>query len=143
VLPVSGVGACICGSTPAGGHNTPSDRASLSPSGSRASPVVVPCGGIAPCRGADGIGAHSLACAGDGGAVCAGGVAGNGGAWAPAAPDTAVITQHKKSERFVPMQGKRRAGVEVPRERTAIFRICDSGSARNAPSAASGGVRRG
>src|SRR3984885_11472064 len=60
VLPVSGVGACICGSTPAGGHNTPSDRASLSPSGSRASPIVVPCGGIAPFRGADGIGAHSV-----------------------------------------------------------------------------------
>jgi hypothetical protein len=143
VLPVSGVGACICGSTPAGGHNTPSDRASLSPSGSRASPVVVPCGGIVPFRGADGIGAHSLECAGDGGAVCAGGVAGNGGAWALATPDAAVSTQQRKSECFVPMQGKRRAGVEVPRERTTNLRICDSGSARNVPSAASGDVRPG
>jgi hypothetical protein len=142
VLPVSGVGACICGSTPAGGHNTPSDRASLSPSGSRASPVVVPCRGKVPSRDAVGIGAHSLACAGDGGAVCAGGVAGNGGAWAPAAPDATVSTQPKKSERFVPIQGERPAGVDVPRG-TADFRICDSGSARNAPSAASDGVRRG
>jgi hypothetical protein len=32
-LPVSGVGACIWGSTPEGGHNTPSDCASLSPNG--------------------------------------------------------------------------------------------------------------
>jgi hypothetical protein len=34
VLPASGVGARISGSTPVGGHNTPSDLASLSPSGS-------------------------------------------------------------------------------------------------------------
>ena len=34
VLPVSGVGARISGSTPVGGHSTPSDLASLSPSGS-------------------------------------------------------------------------------------------------------------
>jgi hypothetical protein len=67
-----------------------------------------------PCRGADGIGAHSLACAGDGGAVCAGGAAGNGGAWAPAAPDATVSRQPKKSERFVSMERKRPAGLEVP-----------------------------
>jgi hypothetical protein len=36
VLPVSGVGARISGSTPAGGHSTPSDFASLSLSGSLA-----------------------------------------------------------------------------------------------------------
>src|SRR5215470_11372266 len=42
VSPVSGVGARISGSTPAGGHNTPSERASLSPSGSRLRPVVCP-----------------------------------------------------------------------------------------------------
>jgi hypothetical protein len=35
VLPPSGVGARISGSTPAGGHSTPSERASLSPRGSR------------------------------------------------------------------------------------------------------------
>ena len=40
--PVSGAGACISGSTPEGGQSTPSDLASLSPSGSRDWPVVVP-----------------------------------------------------------------------------------------------------
>jgi hypothetical protein len=45
VLPPSGVGARISGSTPAGGHSTPSDFANLSPSGSLRSPVVVPSGG--------------------------------------------------------------------------------------------------
>src|SRR3954447_19213851 len=39
VFPTSGVGARISGSTPAGGHNTPSDFASFSPSGS-ARPAV-------------------------------------------------------------------------------------------------------
>lgn len=42
VLPVSGVGARISGSIPAGGHSTPSDFASLSPSGSWLLPVVAP-----------------------------------------------------------------------------------------------------
>ena len=140
VLPVSGVGACICGSTPAGGHKTPSERANRSPSGSRTSPVVVPCRGAMPFWAAGDIGAHSLECAGDGGAVCAGGVAGDGGAWAPAAPDAAISMQPKKSVRFVLMRGKRPAAVDVPLG-TANFRICDSGSARNAPSAASDGVR--
>ena len=41
VEPVSGVGARISGSIPGGGHSTPSDLASLSPSGSLACPVVV------------------------------------------------------------------------------------------------------
>ena len=123
VLPASGVGACICGSTPAGGHNTPSDRASLSPSGSRASPVVVPCGGMVPFRGADGIGAHSPVCAGDGGAVGAGGVAGDGGAWAPTAPDAAISKQPRKSERLVPIQGKRPAGADVPHGTARAFSV--------------------
>src|ERR1700744_2305270 len=42
VLPASGVGARISGSTPDGGHSTPFDLASLSPKGSPACPVVVP-----------------------------------------------------------------------------------------------------
>src|SRR5580692_3674726 len=41
LLPDSGAGACISGSTPAGGQSTPSVLASLSPSGSRDWPVVV------------------------------------------------------------------------------------------------------
>jgi hypothetical protein len=44
VLPPSGVGARIPGSTPAGGHSTPSDFANLSPSGSLVLSVVVPFG---------------------------------------------------------------------------------------------------
>ena len=42
VAPASGVGARIAGSTPAGGHSTPSERASLSESGSWAAPVELP-----------------------------------------------------------------------------------------------------
>src|SRR3982074_2360693 len=60
VLPVSGVGARIAGSTPEGGHSTPSDLASLSPSGSVRWPVVVPCGATLPC-GVDSVGAQLLA----------------------------------------------------------------------------------
>jgi hypothetical protein len=117
VLPVSGVGARICGSTPAGGHNTPSDLAILSPSGSRTSPVVIPCGIISPVRGADGNGAQSPA--GAGGAVRAGGVAGVGGACALAAPDTA--NTHKiVSERFIRILEKRPARLEVPRKKSRL-----------------------
>src|SRR3954463_5855514 len=83
VLPVSGVGARIAGSTPAGGHSTPSDRASLSPSGSARCPGVAPCGATLPC-GVASVGAQ-LAGRGAGGAVCAGGVVGVGGACATAA----------------------------------------------------------
>src|SRR5690349_16159674 len=41
VLPLGRVGARISGSTPAGGHSTPSDLASLSPSEEATCPVVV------------------------------------------------------------------------------------------------------
>src|SRR3954447_24415570 len=94
VLPTLGVGARISGSTPAGGHSTPSDRASLSPKGSARWPVVVLCGLIPPC-GDDWVGAQLVARVGGGGAVCAGGVAGVGGACANAAPAAAVTAQPK------------------------------------------------
>jgi len=112
VLPVSGVGARISGSTPAGGHNTPSDRASLSLSASARWPVVPP-GGTVP--GCDGIGAQFAARSGDGGAVCAGGVAGDGGACAPATPETAISTPESRSEDFIRMPGKRPAGAKGSR----------------------------
>jgi len=48
ILPVSGVGARISGSTPDGGHNTPSDFASLSPTGSRDWPTVESLSALAP-----------------------------------------------------------------------------------------------
>jgi hypothetical protein len=77
ILPALGVGARISGSTPVGGQSTPSDL--VSPSGSACgSVVVVPCGAMVPCCGIDCVGAQPLA--GAGGAVCAGGVFGVGGA---------------------------------------------------------------
>src|SRR3979411_1458950 len=115
VFPVSGVGARISGSTPAGGHSTPSDLASLSPSGSARWPVVVPSGTTLPECGNGDIGAQFAAC-GDGGAVWAGGVTGPGGAWAPATPEAAINRQDRNSVRFIPMQGKRFAAAEVPRQ---------------------------
>jgi hypothetical protein len=100
--PVSGVGARISGSTPEGGHNTPSDLASLSPSGSARWPVVEPSGAMVP-RGATGrIGAQSFAAAG--GAVWAGGVASVGGACALATPETAISIHNGKSECFIFIQ---------------------------------------
>jgi hypothetical protein len=96
VLPVSGVGARISGSTPEGGHNTPSDFASLSPSGSARWPVVLPSGATVPRGGIGCIGAQSVVRAGAGGAVWAGGVAGAGGACALAAPDAAISTHERK-----------------------------------------------
>ena len=69
LLPVSGVGARISGSTPVGGHNTPSDRASLSPSGSVRWPMVLPSGEAVPCCGIGFVGAQSLVRMGAGGAV--------------------------------------------------------------------------
>ena len=114
VLPVSGVGARISGSTPAGGHNTPSDFASLSPSGSARWPVVVPSGATVPRGGTACVGAQSLLCAGAGGAVWAGGVAGAGGACALAAPFAAISTHEKRTICFLRMRGKRPARAEVP-----------------------------
>ena len=66
---VSGAGACISGSTPGGGHNTPSERASLSPSGSARWPVVVPSGTAVPECGVGCIGAQLAVREGGGGAV--------------------------------------------------------------------------
>src|SRR6202795_182974 len=114
VLPVSGVGARISGSTPVGGHNTPSERASLSPSGSARWPVVVPSGATVPRCGAGCIGEQSLARVGAGGAGWAGGVAGVGGACANAAPDATINADARKSCDFVVMRGKRPASAEVP-----------------------------
>jgi hypothetical protein len=109
VLPVSGVGARISGSTPAGGHSTPSDFASLSLSGSARWPVVVPCGAMEPSRGIDSIGAQLFDVRAGGVAVCAGGVIGVGGACALAAPETAIMTHERKSDCFSIRGNRRRA----------------------------------
>lgn len=78
-----GAGARMAGSTLLGGHNTPSDFASLSPRFSELFPfgsaVILPCGVV--CVGVQ----LALARSAAGGAVCAGGVAGAGGACAIAA----------------------------------------------------------
>jgi hypothetical protein len=107
MLPPSGVGARISGSIPAGGHSTPSDLASLSPSGSVRWPVVVPSGadglGWAGCC----IGAQLLDLAG--GAVWAGGVVGAGGACAMARPGAAINTHESRSDWLIRMGRERPA----------------------------------
>jgi len=100
VLPVSGVGARISGSTPDGGHSTPSDFASLSPSGSFDRPTVE----------SDALGPACPVCAqlegdcGGGGAVCCGGVAGVGGACANVATQVASNIKIGKTGRLICMQ---------------------------------------
>src|SRR5690348_11284719 len=113
ILPVSGVGARICGSTLDGGHSVPSDLASLSPSASLDWPTVasfllfvpVPFG----C-----IGAQLVGCEAAGGAVCAGGVAGEAGACACAAL-ASISAQVAAKNGFFVMAGKRADRVLVPR----------------------------
>ena len=84
-----GAGARIAGSTLLGGHNTPSDFASLSPSVSGLWPVV-PLGTMTPCEFVCVGVQFALARSGAGGDVCAGGVDGDGGACAIAAPEPAI-----------------------------------------------------
>src|SRR3954466_11360598 len=88
MLPVSGVGARISGSTPVGGHSTPSDCASFSPRGWRLWPVVVVSGAAVPACGAGCIGAQPLLPAVAGGVAFGDGVA--GGACAAAVPQAAI-----------------------------------------------------
>jgi hypothetical protein len=111
VLPASGgVGARISGSTPGGGHNTPSDLASLSPSGSAACPVVVP-GSLFGRRMADfAFGAQSSA---EAVAVGGGGVVTVGGACAAAPCTDAINANENKSACFV-MRRERTARALVP-----------------------------
>jgi hypothetical protein len=113
IFPASGVGARISGSMPEGGHSTPFDFASLSPSGSDARPVVEPCGAPVPRGGG---GAHSVDVAGAGGAVCAGGVAGDNGACACEAPESASNAAVSNKERLIRMQRKRFSRAVVPGE---------------------------
>jgi len=104
VLPASGgVGARISGSMPDGGHNTPSDLASLSPSDSDACPVVVP-GSLLKRRMVDfAFGAQSSA---EAVAVGGGGVVLVGGACA-AAPCTEAISPNVKRSACLVMPRKR------------------------------------
>ena len=134
LAPLSGVGARISGSTPDGGHNTPSDFASLSPSDSPAWPTVAP-------EPFGVIGAQLAAFGDGGGAVACGGVDGAGGACALAAVTAAHSRQQRNHECFIRIQRERIAGASVPDEVRPPSRICDNGSAKNAPSAALGAAR--
>ena len=98
VLPEGfGGGVCISGSMPAGGHSTPSDLASVSPSGLLASSWE----GCTPSPFAEGcVGAHFVAeRSAFGPAVCACGVAGAGAACASiragAAADAQTMTARR------------------------------------------------
>src|SRR6478752_2679098 len=114
VLPPSGVGARISGSTPAGGQSTPSDLASRSPRGSERWPVVCPSGAAAPECGASRIGAQSTDRCGGGGAVCCAGVEGVGGACASARPGAAISTHVSSKDRFIGIRRKRSPRARVP-----------------------------
>ncbi len=72
----------MSGSTPAGGHSTPSERASLSVSCSPPCPVV----GVlmVPCDGAAWVGVQFVADVTGGDGTAGGGAATAGGAWANA-----------------------------------------------------------
>jgi hypothetical protein len=147
VLPVSGVGARISGSTPDGGHKTPSDLASLSPSGSRLWPVVEPSGATVPCAGADCVCAQlAEPFAATGGATSAVGV--GTGDCAATAPQVTEPSKARVSACLICMTGKRRWRADVPAGKCGFIvpsalKTCGSGSVRNAPSAASGGVPSG
>jgi hypothetical protein len=99
---VLGAGACMSGSTPAGGQSTPSDFAKRSPSGSLACPVVVPSGAVA--RFGRSCGMQSAVRVGDGGAVACGGVAGRGGACAIAGAEAAITRLARMIDDVVRME---------------------------------------
>jgi hypothetical protein len=117
LVSVFGVAARIAGSTLLGGHRTPSDFASLSPSGSAPCPVVAPFGVIVPwalvCVGAQ----FASARVAEGGAVGAGGVVGVGGAWAKATLEPAIARPAMRSVRLMFIPGKPGPRRDVPRAR--------------------------
>jgi hypothetical protein len=142
VVPASGVGACISGSTPLGGHKTPLVLASFSPSGSPARPVVMP-SGVAVARA---FGAQAAFASGAGAVAC-GGVDGVGGAWAWATVEADATSKPRNNECLMLMAEQREPCLRVPAPRAwaangAAISPCDSGSARNARAAASAGVLR-
>jgi hypothetical protein len=118
VLPTSGVGARISGSTPVGGQSTPSDLANLSPNGSGLWPVVLPSGVIVPCDGTGRVCAQPLVpAAAAGGTISVCGFAA-GGACAAAVPQATIHKLDAARAVFIIMDGKRPKRTDVPR-RTA------------------------
>src|SRR6202012_3284215 len=115
ILPVSGVGARMAGSTLEGGHSVPSDLASLSPRASPDWPVVVPSFLFMFVPVPSGIGAQLDGCEAAGIAVRAGGVAGEAGACAYAAL-ASISTQEAAMKGFIVMAGKRARPRAVPED---------------------------
>lgn len=162
VLPPSGVGARICGSTSEGGHRTPPDCARRSVScGPAPCPVVVPFGAIVLSSGTASVGEQLFfGRAMFSGAVLWPGVDGDGGACANASVDPAITHTAVRSEkRRIQEKRARRAGVPSHKATDWNFRLialssrepaptslktlnaCDSGSTKNAPSGPSAGAR--
>jgi hypothetical protein len=117
ILPVSGAGARISGSTPVGGHSTPSDFASLSPSGSLDWPTV---GGAPVLPRA--IGWQFVEDCDGGGAVCSGGVVGVGGACATTSTGVMSTSPSRNIEQFVGIPHKPTPSFPVP-QRAGLFVI--------------------
>src|SRR5689334_22526642 len=109
VLPASGAGARMAGSTSEGGHSTPSDSASLSPSDSLERPTVRPsgvvCDFVAPQRAEGWSG---------GGAVLSGGVAAVGGACAMATPGAMINSRAANKDGLHRIRQERRSRAIVP-----------------------------
>ena len=134
------------GSTPGGGHNTPSDLRQFVAQAARALwPVVVSFGAMVPCGGTGCVGAQPAGAFRRRRRRSA-----PAASTAPAAPARAAAPrcrdQHaveSESECFIRMQRQRPARCGCSAGNSGYLRICDSGSAKNAPSAASAGARRG
>jgi hypothetical protein len=137
---VLGAGACISGSTPEGGQSTPSDFASLSPSGSRDWPVVVPSGAVA--RFGRSCGAQSAARWVDGGAVACGGVAGRGGDCAIAALEAAIRRLARMMFTVVRMGGERAGDGRCSRPKRDVIgdRHCEEPLRRSNPESPRGKI---
>lgn len=77
--------------------------------------MVVPRGATVPSCGTASVGVQfDAARSGFGGAVCAGGVAGAGGACAKTAVGSSTSAQPMALESFIVMEDKRRRGADVP-----------------------------
>jgi hypothetical protein len=119
MLPVFGAFSWMSGSTPGGGHNTPSDFASLSLRGSLVCPVVaLPRGAMVPSVGTARVGAQFAV------AVGAGGVAGAGGACATDTVGDTASRQTNAMDVFRFMVRKRMEHRLVPAELSVV--VCDA-----------------
>jgi hypothetical protein len=120
VLPASGVGARISGSIPGGGQSTPSDLASLSPSGCVAWPVVVPGSPLERGKAADFASGAQVSASAT--AVGGGGDVAVGGACAAALCTVAANAKVRRSGCIL-MQRERTSQALVPVVTSTILRF--------------------